>query len=140
MFCQILRGETPGTFVHRGQTCVAFMDIQPINPGHVLIVPTQHVADLHTLDASSLGELMQLGQRIASALRGSNLRCEGVNVFLADGEAAGQGVPHVHLHVFPRFKGDGFGFHFGPRYLQLPAREELEAAAAEIRAALCEVG
>jgi histidine triad (HIT) family protein len=140
VFCQILRGETPGTFVLRGRTCAAFMDIQPINPGHVLIVPTQHVADLHTLDASSLGELIQLGQRIAGALRSSTLRCGSVNLFLADGEAAGQEVPHLHLHVFPRFKDDGFGLRFGPRYLQLPAREELETVTAEIRAALYEVG
>jgi histidine triad (HIT) family protein len=135
MFCQILLGEMAGSFVHRGRTCAAFMDIQPINPGHVLIVPTRHVADLDTLDASSVGELMQVGQHTA-ALRSSGLRCEGVNLFLADGEVAGQEVPHLHLHVFPRFKGDGFGLRFGPSYTQLPPREALEAAAAQIRAAL----
>jgi len=139
-FCQILAGELPGIFVHRGQTCAAFMDIQPINPGHVLIVPTHHVAHLGKLDASSVGELMQVGQHIAAALRGSELRCEGVNLFLADGEAAGQEVPHVHLHVFPRFTGDGFGLRFGPSYAQLPPREALDAAAAQIRAALDNVG
>jgi histidine triad (HIT) family protein len=136
IFCQILLGEMPGTFVYRGLTCAAFMDIQPINPGHVLVVPTRHAAHLAELDASTAGELMQVGQRVAAALRRSGLPCEGVNLFLADGEAAGQEVFHVHLHVFPRFEGDGFGLRFGPSCRQRSAREALQAAATRIRAAL----
>ena len=136
IFCRILLGELPGTFVYRGAVCAAFMEIQPINPGHVLVVPTRHVPDLAALDPSSMAELLRVGRHIAAALRGSGLRCEGVNLFLADGEAAGQEIPHVHLHVFPRFKGDGFGFRFGPPYTRLPSREALDDAAVRIRAAL----
>jgi histidine triad (HIT) family protein len=136
IFCQILLGELPGTFVYRGQTCAAFMDTQPINPGHVLIVPTRHAADFAALDASSLVELIQVARRITAALRGGSLRCDGVNLFLADGEAAGQEIAHVHLHVFPRIKDDGFRLRFGPQYTRPPAREALEAAAAQIRAGL----
>jgi histidine triad (HIT) family protein len=79
---------------------------------------------------------MQTGHRLAEALRASGLPCEGVNLFLADGEAAGQEVFHVHLHVFPRFAGDGFGFRFGPHYEERPTREALELAASRIRAAI----
>ena len=82
---------------------------------------------------------MQVGRHLAAALRKSGLRCEGVNLFLADGDAAGQEVPHVHLHVFPRFKGDQFGLRFGPRYSQRPSRETLDGVAVLIRAALGEV-
>lgn len=66
----------------------------------------------------------------------SGMRCEGVNLFLADGERAGQEVFHVHLHVIPRYRRDGFGFRFPKRYYQKPPRRELEAAAEAIRLAL----
>ena len=136
IFCRILAGERPGTFVHRDEHVAAFMDIQPVNPGHLLVVPTRHAPYLADLDPPTAGRIMQVGQWLASALRGSGLRCEGVNLFLADGEAAMQEVFHVHLHVIPRFAGDGFGLRFGPHYSHLPPRQALEDAAARVRAAL----
>jgi histidine triad (HIT) family protein len=136
IFCRILAGRAPGTFVHRDEHCAAFMDIQPVNAGHLLVVPTRHAASLADLDALTAGRLMQIAHRLTSALRASGIRCEGVNMFLADGEAAMQEVFHVHLHVFPRFSGDGFGLRFGPHYRQLPSREALEEAAAHVRGAL----
>jgi histidine triad (HIT) family protein len=80
---------------------------------------------------------MRVAHRMAAALRASGgaIRCEGVNLFLADGAAAMQEVFHVHLHVFPRWRGDGFGLRFGPHYAVRP-RAELDAAAASLRAAL----
>jgi histidine triad (HIT) family protein len=136
LFCRILAGELPGTFVYRDADCAAFMDIQPVNPGHVLVVPTRHATHLADMDAESAGRLMAGAHRVAAALRASGLRCEGVNLFLADGAAAMQEVLHVHLHVFPRWRGDGFGLRFPPDYHTRPARAELEAVAASIRAAL----
>ncbi len=135
-FCRILAGQAPATIVWRDEACTAFMDIQPVNPGHVLIVPNAHAAELADLDEETAAHLMRLGHRLAAALRASGLRCEGVNLFLADGEAAMQEIFHVHLHVFPRFTGDGFGLRFGPHYRERPGREALEAAAERIRAAL----
>ena len=140
IFCRILAGDLPGTFVYRDEHCAAFMDIQPVNAGHLLIVPTDHAAYLADLSAPTAGLIMQVAQRTAAALRASGLRCEGVNLFLADGEAAMQEVFHVHLHVFPRFAGDGFGLRFGPHYKQRPARDALELAAAQIRRALGDMG
>jgi histidine triad (HIT) family protein len=134
--------------VYQDGLCSAFMDIQPVNPGHTLIVPNQHVAFLSDLDVATGGHIFGVGQRIAAALRtvaklqrtslasGTGLRCEGVNFFLADGKAAFQEVFHVHLHVIPRFKGDGFGLHFGPAYGTRPARAELNSVAARIHEAL----
>lgn len=136
VFCRILAGTVPGSFVYRDERCAALMDVQPVNPGHLLVIPTRHAASLADLDAPTAGHLMQVAQRLAGALRASGLRCEGVNLFLADGEAAMQEVFHVHLHVFPRFPGDGFGLRFGPDYTKLPAREALEVAAARVRGAL----
>jgi histidine triad (HIT) family protein len=140
VFCRILAGAAPGTFVYRDEQCAAFMDIQPVNPGHTLVVPTRHAAYLADLDAPTAGRLMQVGQRVAAALRASGLRCEGVNLFLADGEAAMQEVFHVHLHVLPRFSGDGFGLRFGPHYKERPPRGSLEEAAAQIRRGLVSAG
>jgi len=77
--------------------------------------------------------MLRVAQEMARALRGSGLRCDGVNLFLADGAAAMQDVPHVHLHVFPRYWGDGFGLTFADGYFVKPARSELEETAAAIR-------
>jgi diadenosine tetraphosphate (Ap4A) HIT family hydrolase len=136
IFCRILAGELPGTFVYRDEQCAAFMDIQPVNPGHLLVVPTRHAAGLAALDPPTAGRIMQVAQRLAAALRGSGIRCEGVDLFLADGAAAGQEVFHVHLHVIPRFAGDDFRLSLGPHTRQRPSRQVLEEGAVQIRAAL----
>lgn len=110
VFCGILAGNLPASVVTRDAGCTAFMDIQPVNPGHVLVVPDQHAATLADLPEETGTRLFRTAQQVAAALYGSGLRCKGVNFLLADGEAAGrQEVFHVHLHVIPRFEGDGFG-------------------------------
>ena len=136
VFCGIVAGRAPASIVHQDEDVVAFMDIQPVNEGHALVVPRHHAALVGELDARSAAALWSAGLRIASALRRSGLRCEGVDFLVADGVAAGQEVPHVHLHVLPRWNGDGFGFRFPPDYAQRPQREQLDEGAALIRQAL----
>jgi histidine triad (HIT) family protein len=136
IFCRILAGEAPASFVYRDEVCSAFMDIQPVNPGHLLVIPNVHGTYLADIDGETAAHLMRVGHRLAAALRASGLRCEGVNFMLADGEAAMQSVFHVHLHVIPRFKGDGFGLRFGPHYSELPGRSALDTAAEQVRGAL----
>jgi histidine triad (HIT) family protein len=129
-FCRILAGELPASFVYRDDRCAAFMDIQPVNPGHILVVPVNHASYLADIDGSSAAELMRVGHAAAAALRVSGVRCEGVNFFLADGKAAMQEIFHVHLHVIPRFRGDGFGLKFSPSYYtQRSDRSELDTIA-----------
>lgn len=94
--------------VFSDERVVAFMTLGPVAPGHVLIVPRMHAAGLEDLDERTSAHVWRVGHRVGRALRRSGLRCEGVNVFLADGEAAFQEIFHFHLHVFPRFRGDGF--------------------------------
>ena len=125
-FCNILSGNLEGTIVYQDEICTAIMDIQPINPGHILVIPNQHIPDLAGLPPDIGKHIFAIGQKLASALRQSSVQCEGVNLFLADGKAAMQDVFHTHLHVIPRFEGDGFGFTFSPRYAELPTRDELE--------------
>lgn len=133
IFCQILVGNSPASFVHRYEAVSAFMDIQPVNPGHALVIPNRHVAHLADLDGETAGEMFRVAQKVAAALRSAGLRCEGVNLLLADGEAAGQEVFHAHLHVIPRYPSDGFGFRFNDNYLTRPSRSELDEVAQRLR-------
>lgn len=135
IFCRIVQGEAPASIVYADEVVRAFMDIQPVNPGHVLVVPNAHASSLSELAEHTGAHLFVVAQRVAAALRESELRCEGVNLFLADGEAAFQDVFHVHLHVLPRYVGDGFGLRFGPHYGRRPSRAELDDVAQRIRMA-----
>lgn len=136
VFCKLLSGELEVSLVHRDDLCTAFMDIQPVNPGHVLVVPNRHATYLADLKEAEGAQMFRVAQRLAAALRASGVKCEGVNFFLADGEAAMQSVFHVHLHIFPRYRSDGFGLVFSPTYSQKPERKELDEIAATVKNAL----
>jgi len=136
IICKLLSGELEVSMVFQDDCCSAFMDIQPVNPGHVLVVPNRHAPDLASLGEEEGAQIFRIGQRLATVLRSGIVRCEGVNFFLADGEAAGQEVFHVHLHVFPRYVGDGFRLVLPSTYTQKPERKELDALAEKIRSTL----
>lgn len=97
------------------------------------MIPRRHVCAFTDLDSQEIVQLALIGQRVASALKASFPHCEGISLSLADGEAAGQEVPHTHLHVIPRRTGDGFGWR---RYGSVQDRSELDALAARIRSVL----
>ncbi len=132
IFCDIAEGSSPASIVFQDETCIVFMDIQPVNRGHMLVVPKEHSASLSELKPDIGAHLFKVAQHMAQAIRRSDVRCEGINIFMADGEAAGQDVFHVHLHVLPRYSGDNFGLQFGESYGQRPSREELDAIAKDI--------
>ena len=133
VFCRILEGELPASFVYRDDRYAAFMDIRPVNLGHVLVMPVRHAPYLADIDSDEAADLMRVGHAAAAALRASGVPCEGVNLFLADGEAAMQEIFHVHLHVFPRFRNDGFGLKFSPEYYtRRLARPQLDEMAARL--------
>lgn len=134
LLCLLAAREAEVSVVHEDERTATFMDIRPVVRGHMLIVPRCHAAYLADLDPEDGAQLFRVGQLAAAALRSSPLRCDGVNFFLADGEAAGQEIFHVHLHVFPRFAGDGFGLRFSSDYSTRP-RVELDKAAAALRQA-----
>jgi len=134
VFCRIVAGELPSSVVAESPTVLAFMDVDPVTPGHVLVVPKAHLPELADLPDEVADEMFAVARSVAGALRASSLRCEGVNLFYADGAAAFQEVFHSHLHVFPRLAGDGFTI--SARWGSDPARAELDAHAEAIRAAL----
>jgi histidine triad (HIT) family protein len=132
-FCAILRGDAPATFVHQDDLVVAFMDIRPVQPGHVLVVPRTHAKLIPELDAASRTRIWSVAIDLNRSLRDSTLPVEAVSVYIADGEAAGQEVAHVHIHLIPRRAHDGFGFRYPEGYGFNPPRSELEAIASLIR-------
>jgi histidine triad (HIT) family protein len=135
VFCAIANGEAPASIVYRDDAVVAFMDIRPVTPGHVLVVPLKHeVGILDMDDEETAARMFTVGRQIAEALKDSGVRMDGFNLFLADGEVAGQEVFHVHLHVVPRFRGDGLGW-IRPAYDRPPPRSELDKVAEHIRRA-----
>jgi histidine triad (HIT) family protein len=136
IFCKILQKEAPASIIYQDEICTAFMDIQPVNPGHILVVPNRHASNLSELNPQDGERLFRTAQKMTAALYKSGIRCEGVNFFLADGEAAFQDVFHVHLHVFPRYKADGFRLKLSPQYHTLPERDELNRLANKIKTAL----
>ena len=136
VFAEILTGRAEVSFVYRDDQVAVVMDIQPLNPGPALVIPLKPARFLCELDNETAAHMFVIGKRIAEAIRRTTLDCEGVHFFLADGAAAGQEIPHVHLHVVPRHNKDGFGLNLPDRYFKLPPRSELEAAAQKIKAAL----
>ena len=132
-FCRIVDGSAPASRVYADPTAIAFLDIAPLTTGHLLVVPRRHVVGLADTDPETGAHVFGVAQRLAAGLRGSGLRCDGVNLFLADGAAAFQEVFHFHLHVIPRWRGDGFALR---ARRGAPGRADLQAAAKAIRAAV----
>ena len=136
VFCAIAAGREPATFLLRDGAVSVFLDARPITPGHLLVIPDDHCPSLADVPRDLGAHMFHVATRMASALRTSGLPCEGVDLLLADGAAAGQEVPHVHLHVIPRVPGDGFAMHATAWAEPPPERAALEVSAAAIRAAL----
>lgn len=111
IFCKIIAGEIPSAKVYEDELVYAFMDISPINKGHVLVIPKEHHESIAAVDEATLGRMMKTGSRIGVALK-RELEADGYNLHLADGTAAGQVVMHAHLHIVPRWIEDGFHWNW----------------------------
>jgi len=131
-----VNGVFASSKIYEDDIILAFMDIFPVNMGHVLIIPKKHVEMISDVEDSTLGKMFAIAGKINTAIRKSGVKVEGINYFLADGEVAGQEVFHTHLHVFPRFKKDGFGLVFPEGYKNEIERNELDLIALKIKSAL----
>lgn len=132
VFCAIVAGRAEQSLVASSRLALAFLDVQPAVTGHALVVPRRHAPALEDLSAAEGTAVWELGRRVAAAARAAGL-ADGVNLFLADGAAAGQEVWHAHLHVLPRTPGDGLRLDGAFRLVQ---RGALDAVATRLRAAL----
>jgi len=138
VFCGIANGLEPASVVYDDDLVMAFMDTNPVTTGHVLIIPKLHHPSLSSVPAATGSRVFVAAQAVAAAIRRSGLRCAGINLFVADGQAAFQEVFHFHLHVFPRFAGDSFRIQAD--WSVHPMREELDRTAELIRVAMNDVG
>ena len=127
VFCRIIAGESPASIFYEDEIVLGLMTIGPVTAGHAMIIPRQHAAYLADMDEETGRHLWTVTQRTAAALRASGVRCEGINLFLADGAAAFQEVFHLHMHVFPRYRGDPF--KLVADWDVNPSREELDRVA-----------
>jgi histidine triad (HIT) family protein len=131
VFCQIVAGDLPGHLVLESDDLVAFLDTRPLFKGHVLLVPRTHLETLPDLPAAQRDAFLAAAQRLATAVKDA-LGAQGS--FMAINNTVSQSVPHLHLHVVPRTKGDGLRGFFWPRTTY--ADGEAAAYAERLRAAV----
>jgi len=106
IFCKIIAGVIPSFKVYEDKNTLAFLDIAPVNPGHTLIVPKKHYANMEEIPEEELGRLAAAIKRVGKAIK-DGLGAEGYNITESNDPIAGQVVPHLHFHVIPRRQGDG---------------------------------
>lgn len=130
IFCKIANGEISSKTVYEDDYFRVFLDLGPAAKGHALIVPKDHYANLYELPEDTAADVMRLAKRMALRIK-DKLQCDGLNLVQNNGESAGQTVHHFHMHVIPRYEGDGQKIGWKPGE---PTQEELE----EIRSRIVE--
>lgn len=133
IFCKIIRGEIPSTRVFEDEHTLAFLDIGPLVKGHTLVIPKQHFDSLRDAAPEAAAQVMVTAQKIARAQL-NGLGADGVNIHQANGRVAGQVVPHLHVHVVPRFKDDGY--HWNWKAGKYAGADESNGVAERIRQGL----
>ncbi len=129
IFCKILAGEIPSFKIHEDDKTLAFMDINPLHPGHSLVIPKGHFENIYTAPDEVLADMIAATRRLATAVN-SALSPDGVNVIQANGPGAAQSVFHIHFHVVPRKTGDNAKINWG---LNPGDMDEIAAVAEKIR-------
>ena len=109
IFCKIVGGEVSANKFYEDKHCIAFLDIDPVNIGHTLIISKRH---FETIDQMDKIELDKLSEGILKISKGIMSIADGLNIQQNNKEVAGQAIPHVHFHLIPRYKGDGYKFNW----------------------------
>lgn len=135
IFCDIIHGAAEVSVCYEDADAIAFMDIQPVNAGHVLVVPRQHFESFLDLPRSLGTHLFDVAMQLAPAIRNVS-GADGMNVIVSSGAAAGQDVYHFHIHLIPRRQADGFDVRLPFANSDMPDRTVLDMVAARIIAAL----
>jgi histidine triad (HIT) family protein len=131
LFCEITAGRQPASVVYEDEFTMAFLDLRQFHPGHTLVIPREHVPDVRELQAGVGAALMSTLARITRAVA-ATFPHEGLSVWHSIGEAAFQEVPHLHIHVHPRFKGDDL-LRVYPRSPATPDQQTRDQYAALLR-------
>jgi histidine triad (HIT) family protein len=134
-FCDLIHGAAEVSICHEDSDAIAFMDIQPVNNGHVLVVPREHYESVLDVPQELGLHLFRVTMRLTAAIRRVT-GCEDFNIVVNSGQAAGQDEPHYHVHIIPRRHGDGFDIPLPFNGSEMPDRTVLDAYAARIISAL----
>lgn len=134
LFCKIVSGKIPSYKVYEDDAVFAFLDINPASEGHTLIAPKKHFNKFTDMSAKDVASLFEVARKITAAVE-KTLLAEGSNIGINNGEVAGQEIPHVHVHVIPRRRGDG-GRGIKSIVWTEPDTTNLEAVSEKIRKAL----
>jgi len=126
VFCSIAKGEIRAKIVYDDAHFSAFLDINPANPGHILVIPKQHYEVLPQIPDELLGAYMKLLKILAAAVFEAT-QAQGVNIIQNNGVAAGQAVPHVHIHIIPRFENDGIKLNWDAKKVTEKQLENLQS-------------
>lgn len=132
IFCAIAEGRAPAEVIFEDKQTMAFMDSNPANPGHTLVIPKRHVCNVYEMDEETAAAVMRTAVRVAKAIQAA-LQSDGLNLLQSNGRAAGQVIPHFHMHIVPRWHGDGLRLARPPQVRRTAAVKEM---AAKIRAHL----
>jgi len=124
IFCKIVKGEIPSSKVYEDDKILAFLDIDPVNLGHSLIIPKEHFKNIYETPEGILASMIKVAKKISKVVK-SELNVDGVNVNMNNDPAAGQVIFHSHIHVIPRLKEDGFGLWKGKRLYKEGEKEEV---------------
>ena len=123
IFCRIVRGEAPAHVVYEDEHVMAFLDIHPLVEGHTMVVPKGHYETLEAVPHELVGKVFEGVRKVSEAMRRA-LGAEATTIGINNGRAAGQVVPHLHVHILPRYAGDGGGTIHS--ILHKPTRKSLE--------------
>jgi len=132
LFCKIVKKEIPSDIIYEDDDFFAFLDINPNNPGHSLIVPKKHYENIYNLPDEILKNIAPLIKKMAAAVK-NGVNADGINIIMNNDGAAGQIVPHAHFHIIPRFANDGYKHWPGKSYAN---KEESAKTAEKIKSAL----
>ena len=136
IFCKIINNEIPSRKIYEDDDVVAFLDITQVTPGHTLVVPKKHVADIFEVDEVLAATVASKIPKIAKAIKKSNPKIKGMNIINNNGKVAYQSVFHSHIHILPRFdEQDDFSIHFGDNSKNFTS-EELDNIALTIKSKL----
>ncbi|MHB8651614.1 MAG: HIT family protein [Minisyncoccota bacterium] len=132
LFCKIISGDVPAANVYEDEHSLAFLDIHPINPGHILLVPKAHLENLSAMPDELLARMAPVIKKLALAAK-SAVGADGINIGMNNDSAAGQVIFHAHIHIIPRFTNDGLIHWHGARDY---AEDEMANVATQIRVKL----
>ena len=130
VFCKIANGEIPSKTLYEDEKFRVILDLGPATKGHALILPKEHAADLYGLPDDTAADALIIAKKLAIKMK-EKLNCAGLNLVQNNGEAAGQTVAHFHIHLIPRYEGDGQSINWSPHETDQNELEEIRGQIVE---------